>query len=443
MSTVVNFLTSSMGWSIIIFLVIYFFIATNKLDQTVSAFVGAFLVIALGLVSYERALSDVDVNVILLLIGMMVIVGILSETGIFEWLAIKIAKGTKGNAVLVVMLFLMLTAILSAFLDNVTTVILIVPITILLTQILEIPTAPILILEAIFSNIGGTATMIGDPPNIIIGSQTKFGFNDFLFNLAPVIIIIVIVVLIGLYFFMRKDLKTSPEARERVMAARPECAIIQPKVLKNALPIFVLVLLGFFTGSLTHIEPGIVAMTGAVVMTVTCKVSLERVLHHVEWNTIMFFIGLFMLMSALSANGVFDKLGQLVLWASQGDLFITVMAMLWISAILSMIVNNIPLIIAMIPLAQGMVPVFAAQMGLTAEADIMQQIEAPLIWALALGSCLGGNGTMVGASANVVVAQIATRNGSPVDFMRFTKYGLPLTLVSLVVCTIYMWLRYF
>lgn len=438
-----SFFTSSMGWSIIVFLVIYFFIATNKFDQTVSAFVGAFLVIALGLVSYERALSDVDVNVILLLIGMMVIVGILSETGIFEWLAIKIAKVTKGNAVLVVMLFLILTAVLSAFLDNVTTVILIVPITILLTQILEIPTAPILILEAIFSNIGGTATMIGDPPNIIIGSQTKFGFNDFLFNLAPVIIVIVVVVLIGLYFFMRKDLKTSPEARERVMAARPECAIIQPKVLKNALPVFILVLLGFFTGSLTHLEPGIVAITGAVIMTVTCKVSLERVLHHVEWNTIMFFIGLFMLMSALSANGVFDKLGQLVLWASQGDLFITVMAMLWISAILSMIVNNIPLIIAMIPLAQGMVPVFAAQMGLTVEAEILTQIEAPLIWALALGSCLGGNGTLVGASANVVVAQIATRNGSPVDFMRFTKYGLPLTLISLVVCTFYMWLRYF
>lgn len=444
MDFLANFFTSSMGWSIIIFLVIYVLIATNMFDLTVLTFIGTFLVVALGLVSYHHALSSIDMNVILLLVGMMIIVGILAETGVFEWLAIKVAKASKGNAMLIILMFMLITAVLSAFLDNVTTIILMAPITILLTQILEVPTAPILIMEAIFCNLGGTATMIGDPPNIILGSQTSFGFNDFLIHLGPLVVVLLIVMIVGMYFFMRKTLATSQDSKDRVMASRPECAIIQPVVLKRALPVFALVLVGFFTGTLTGIEPGMVAMVGAAIMALVCKINLENIMHHVEWNTILFFVGLFMLMSALSYNGVFEKLGNLIVLVSGGSLFMATILLLWFSTLVSTVVNSIPLVLALIPVAKGMIPVFAAHMGLEGmDAEIVKQIESPLVWALALGTCLGSNGTLVSSAGNILIAQIGNRNGAPINFMRFTKYGFPITILTVIIATFYMWLRYF
>jgi Na+/H+ antiporter NhaD/arsenite permease-like protein len=429
---------------IIVFLIAYVFIATEWVDKTMAALVGAGVVIFMHFIDYEAALHAVDLNVLFLLIGMMVIVGILSETGVFEWLSIKLARLSKGNGTAILIGLLALTAVLSAFLDNVTTVILIAPITILLTQILEIPTVPILILEAIFSNIGGTATLVGDPPNILIGSKTAFGFNDFLINLGPVVLVILAVLLTVVAFAMKRSTTTGSVARERIARSRPGKAIIEPKMLRRSLFIFGFVLAGFFLGRPLNIEPGLVALVGAVVMVVVCRVDINHALRAVEWDTILFFAGLFMLVAALEVNGVFTALGEYMLHISHGNLMRTTMVLLWFSAIASAIVNNIPLVMAMIQLVQGIVPVFAHQMGLEAHPELIHaQVEAPLFWALALGVCLGGNGSLVGASANVVVAQIANRNNYPITFWNFTKYGFPFMICSLLISTGYLWLRYF
>ena len=432
-----------MLFPIIVFLVVYLFISTEWIDKTIAAIIGGGLVVGLHLINYEEALHAVDLNVLFLLIGMMMVVNTLSETGVFEWLAIKLAQLAKGNGLRIAVLFMVLTAVLSAFLDNVTTVILMAPITILLTQLLEIPAAPILIMEAIFSNVGGTATLVGDPPNILIGSQAHLSFNDFIINLAPPVLAIMVVLLGIMFLLFRKKMTTTPETRKRIEQARPEKAILEPATLKKALVVFGLILAGFFGGRALEIEPGIIALVGGMVMVAVCKKSLHASLASVEWDTILFFAGLFMMVAALETHGVFTALGHAILNACNGNLMLTAFAVLWVSALASTIVNNIPLVMAMIPLVQGIVPTFAKQMGLEIPAEIHAQIAAPLLWSLALGACLGGNGTLVGASANVVIAQVANRNGCPITFGGFTKYGFPFMLVSLLVSTLYIYLRYF
>ena len=432
-----------MLFPIIVFLIVYLFIATEWIDKTIAAIIGGGLVVGLHLIGYEEALHSIDLNVLFLLIGMMMVVNTLSETGVFEWLAIKLARLAKGNGLVIAILFMILTAFLSAFLDNVTTVILMAPITILLAQLLEIPVAPLLIMEAIFSNIGGTATLVGDPPNILIGSQAHLSFNDFIINLAPPVLISM-VLLIGLMILVfGKKMTTTPETRKRIERSRPEKAILEPLILKKALLIFGLILVGFFGGRFFDIEPGIVALVGGMAMVAFCKKSLHASLASVEWDTILFFAGLFMMVAALEVHGVFTTLGHAILSACNGSLMLTAFAILWVSALASTVVNNIPLVMAMIPLVQGIVPTFAKQMGLDLPTEIHAQIAAPLLWSLALGACLGGNGTLVGASANVVVAQVANRNGCPITFGSFTKYGFPFMLVSLLVSTAYIYLRYF
>jgi Na+/H+ antiporter NhaD/arsenite permease-like protein len=429
---------------IVIFLIAYLFIATEWVEKAVAALLGASAVIMLHYIPYSVALQKIDLNVIFLLIGMMMIVNLLMDTGVFEWISIKLARLARGNGIMIMLSFLFATAFLSAFLDNVTTVILVAPVTILITQILEIPTVPILILEAVFSNLGGTATLIGDPPNILIGSATTFSFNDFLFNLAPIILIIVLIFLGIIFVVFRKKTNTRESARNRILRSHPEAAILQPVVLKRALVVFALVLAGFFLGRMVNIEPGIVALSGAFLMVLVCRVDLHKILANVEWNTIMFFFGLFIMIGALEYSGVFEQMGTLMLKMSGGQLLMTTMTILWFSAIASAIVDNIPLVMAMIPLVKSIVPVFAVQMGLTDMPELIHvQIEAPLYWALALGACLGGNGTLVGASANVVISQIAKRNGYHMSFWRFTKYGLPFMFMSLILCTAYLYLRYF
>jgi Na+/H+ antiporter NhaD/arsenite permease-like protein len=413
-------------------------------DKTAAALLGAGAVILLHLVPYHEAVRSVDMNVIFLLIGMMIVMSILAETGFLEWLAITIAQRAHGNAKAIVVQFLFVTAALSAVLDNVTTVILIAPITILITQLLELRTAPILVMLAIFSNIGGTGTLIGDPPNIIIGSATSLSFNDFLFNLGPVVLVMTLVCLAMVRFRMGSSLDTQEEARRRVMIAQPELAILDPVLLKKCGAVLALILLGFFTSRLTGFEPGIVALAGSVVMMVVCRVDIHTALHKVEWATILFFIGLFMLISALEHNKLFEKSGEMLIHATQGNLLLTVMVILWVSAIASAIVDNIPLVIAMIPLIKTMIPAFATQMGLADSPDqVHAVIEAPLCWALALGACLGGNGTLIGASANVVIAQIGARNNANITFMEFTKAGFPMMILTVAISSVYMYFRYF
>jgi Na+/H+ antiporter NhaD/arsenite permease-like protein len=430
--------------AVAVFLVTYALIASEKVDKTLAALLGAVAMIVSGSVPYEMALGAIDMNVIFLLVGMMVIVGILAQTGVFEWMAIHLARMAGGNGLVIMISFMVLTAVISAFLDNVTTVILVAPLTIFVTQILEIPTKPVLIMEAIFSNIGGTATLVGDPPNILIGAKAGLSFNEFIVNLSPVILIIMVFALAAAAFFFRKSMRTNEAGRERIRRARPELAILQPVMLRRAMVVFTAVVVGLFTGRLINVEPGLLALAGAVVMALVVRREAHEVLTFVEWNTIFFFIGLFMLIFGLEHNGVFQWMGEQLLRLTNGNLLVTALAILWFSAIASAIVDNIPLVMAMIPLVQSMAPVFAKQMGLEGqEALIAQQITHPLFWSLALGACLGGNGTLIGASANVVIGQIARRNNQAFSFWDFCKLGIPVTALSLVICSGYIWFRYF
>lgn len=430
--------------SLVIFGIAYICIASEKIDKTVAALLGASACVLLHLVPYEVALGAVDLNVIFLLVGMMLAVNIMAATGLFEWLAVSIARKAKGSGIVIMVGFLFATAVLSAFLDNVTTIILITPITILICEILELEALPFLILEAIASNIGGAATLVGDPPNVIIASQTGLSFNQFLVNMGPPILVMMAIGLPLAAVLYRKRMHVPEANKQRIMRARPALAILDKPNLIKSLIVFVFILIGFFASHAAGIEPGIIALAGALVMALVCKTDLHHALEKVEWNSVFFFIGLFMLIGALEHNGVFRSLGHLITDWTHGNFLLTVMTILWFSAIVSAIVDNIPLVIAMIPLIQSIIPSFAAEMGVANDPAAMQAMVAePLYWSLALGACLGGNGSLVGASANVVAAQIGRRNGVPFTFMAFTRMGLPVMLVTCVIASGYLYLRYF
>jgi Na+/H+ antiporter NhaD/arsenite permease-like protein len=430
--------------SLIVFGVFYVLLVTEKVDKTAGAVLAAAAVIAFHFIPYDAALEAIDLNVLFLLVGMMVMVNTLAETGLFEWTAITIAQKSRGNGFIIMLGLVSASAFLSAWLDNVTTIILIAPITILITQILEIPAAPLLILEAVFSNVGGTATLIGDPPNVLIGSQTKLNFLDFITNLGPLVVVAWLAALLAVGLVYRRTFRVETMARERILRAKPRLAITDPALLRRALPVFGCVVAGFFVGHAYNLEPGIVALAGAMAMAVLCRMDMHAMLSRVEWNTIFFFVGLFMLIGALEHNGLFEWLGEQVVRRTEGDLLLATLVVLWVAAIASALVDNIPLVIAMIPLIKSIVPTFAAGMGLEAgTAAAHLEVAQPLFWALALGACFGGNGALIGASANVVITQTARRNGYNITFMDFTKVGLPLMLITLALSTVYVWFRYF
>ena len=368
-----------MWTGITIFILAYIAIASEKVDKTIAAMIGAGLMVTFHVADFTEMLGKVDLNVLGLLIGMMIIVNVMATTGVFEYLAVLIARQTRGNGVLVTVEFLLATAIISAFMDNVTTIIVMAPITILITQLLGLPTVPILILEAIFSNIGGTATLIGDPPNILIGASCNLSFNDFIINLAPVVLLIMVVCLGAVVLLMRKKLQSNPDSVVQVQLTQPRRAILDPARLKRSLIVFALVLLGFFTSRLIHLEPGLIAICGAFIMALVCRVELAHMLEKVEWNTILFFCGLFMMVGALEINGVFTMLGHGMVELTKGNFALTMMVILWGAAILSAVIDNIPLVISMIPLINSIVPVFARQMGIEADTEaIRQQISSAL-----------------------------------------------------------------
>jgi Na+/H+ antiporter NhaD and related arsenite permeases len=448
--------------ALIVFAVSYFFIATEKVDKTLVAILGGAAMILVGGIPYEEALLKVDLNVVFLLSGMMIIINVLSHTGVFEWVAITIAKTARGRGTLLLPLLLLATAVISAFLDNVTTLILIVPATILICQLLELPAPLFLTLEAIFSNIGGTATLIGDPPNILIGSKSNaspllgdhgtLNFNAFISHLSPVIVVVLVVALLATMAIYRKRLFVSKAARRRLDMAQPELAILDPKRLKRSLWVLALVIFGFFIGHQFHIEPGLVALAGAFLMMLVCGLEPLPLLERVEWNTIFFFIGLFIMIGGLEYQGVFDWLGHKLVEVTRGNLLATALLVLWVAGVASAIVDNIPLVIAMIPLLHSVVIGFARTLGiegtpetLTPEqiALVRDHIHMPLFWCMALGACLGGNGSLIGASANVVAVQLARRNGYKLSFMQFTRIGFPIMILSLCICSVYVYLRYF
>jgi Na+/H+ antiporter NhaD/arsenite permease-like protein len=425
--------------SVIIFAAVYISIASDKVNKTIVSVLGGTLVIMLQLVSFETAVHYIDLNVIFLLVGMMTCVYILSKTGFFEWAAISVAKRSKGNPLLIMCWLLTVTAVVSAFFDNVTTIILLVPLTILIAELLEISPIPFIILETLASNIGGTATLIGDPPNIIIGSAARLSFNDFLFNLSPVIIIIFLVFLVTVYLVFRDKFSVDDSLKKRVINAIPHLAIVDMANMQKSLIMLGIIFTGFFFHSKLNIEPGIIALCGSMLMMLFCKADSEETLMKVEWGVIFFFIGMFIMIAALEANGVIEKTGQLILNTAGHDLFTVCIIVLLGSALLSAILDNIPFVITMVPLIKN----FIAHFSLTLGNQNIEQVSKPLWWALALGTCLGGNMTLIGASANVVMARIAARNKYRVTFRKFLKYGVPFTLQALFISVLYIWLRYF
>ncbi|MFB9494874.1 ArsB/NhaD family transporter, partial [Nonomuraea dietziae] len=375
--------------------------------------------------------SGVDWNVIFLLLGMMIIVGVLKQTGVFEYLAIWAAKRARGRPFRLMVLLVVITAVASAMLDNVTTVLLIAPVTFLVCERLALPAAPYLIAEAMASNIGGAATLVGDPPNIIIASRGGLSFNDFLIHMAPLVVVLM-VVFVGLCrILFRKVFVYDPERAAEIMALNEREAIRDPRLLWQALGVLALVMVGFVLHPVLHYEPSVVAVLGAGVLVAATKVTTEESLEEVEWPTLVFFAGLFVMVGALVNTGVIGELSQMAVSATEGQLGLTTMGLLGVSAGLSAIVDNIPYVATMSPIVAELV-----------QANGGNGAGQVLWWALAFGADLGGNATAVGAAANVVVLGIAARNRTPISFWEFTKYGLIVTLVTVSLTVPYLWVRY-
>ncbi len=416
----------------------YIFIALEKIPKVTIALLGGALTIVLGLVSQTKALGDginphyfinfIDFNVIFLLVSMMVIVSITTRSGVFNWIANELLKFTKGHPVKVLCALGLFTAVTSAFLDNVTTVILIMPITFAIAKKLDIDPIPFLLTEIFSSNIGGTATLIGDPPNIIIGSAGGLSFIDFIKELTPVILVIMCVVLTILAFIFRKKLHASQDKMDEVAKIDNSHTITDKALMIRSTLILALVILGFMLHDVTHIETCVVAMLGASILLIFEKPN--EILQDVEWNTIFFFIGLFIIIGGLEASGGIKLMAEWILKVTQGSQAATSMIILWASGVISGIIDNIPYTATMAP----MLVEIEKTMGAT--------YAYPLWWALSLGACLGGNMTIIGAAANVIVSENAAKSGHPISFMRFLKYGVGVVAISLTISTVYIYFRF-
>lgn len=414
-----------------IFLITYGFIIAEKVHRTIVAMIGGILVIFFGIISQETAIHHIDFNTLGLLIGMMIIVSTTAETGLFNYIAIWAAKKAKGNPVQIMIFLVIITAIASAFLDNVTTMLLMIPVTFSITRQLKVPPVPYLITQVLASNIGGTATLIGDPPNIMIGSAVKeLSFLSFIVNLAPIVLLIMIVIIPIFIFLFKSKIKTTPELMNSIMKMDENSAITDKQLLKKCLAILGLTILGFFFHQLFHLETATVALAGAFLLLIfTGESVMEEAFNSVEWSTIFFFIGLFILVAGLVETGVIGKLAEGAISLTKGNLTTSTMLVLWLSALASAFLDNIPFTATMIPLIKEM-----GNMGVT-------NLE-PLWWSLSLGACLGGNGSLIGASANLIAAGMSKKEDHPISFLEFFKYGFPIMILTVIIASGYVYLRY-
>lgn len=434
-----------------IFAASFLVIASEKIHKTKVALFGGALVLGLGIVSQEEAFHSlrlgIDHSVIFLLIGMMVIISILGRSGIFEWSAVKLAKIANGRPFPIMVLFLLFTAVFSALLDNVTTVLLFAPVTLLIADELEIDPIPFLIVEALASNVGGTATLIGDPPNLIIASRSKLGFMDFVTNLGPAVVVMLVALVGVTWVLFRKKLVVDQERRQHILSMNEAKLIRDPALVKKSVGVLIFVVLGFATHGWTHIEPATIALLGASVLLLLSKLDPHEILAEVEWPTIFFFIGLFILVGSVVKVGFISELSKLVIdltGPTETSMFATSMVLLWFSGIVSAFLDNIPYVATMAPLVTEMAgTVFNGGPEHLTPETLHHPVLMPVWWALALGSCLGGNGTPIGASANVVVLGIAERAGQKISFLKFMAYGMPVMLMTLLISTGYLYLRYY
>jgi Na+/H+ antiporter NhaD/arsenite permease-like protein len=427
---------SGIAWTALaVFAGAYVLIATEKIHRVAAALGGASIMLVIGATNAEHAFfseeSGIDWNVIFLLLGMMLIVAVLKRTGVFEFLAIWAAKRAKGRPFRVMVLLVVVTAAASAVLDNVTTVLLIAPVTFLVCERLAVPVAPFLIAEVLASNIGGASTLVGDPPNIIIASRAGLSYNDFLLHVAPFIVIVMVVFLALCRWMFRFAFVYDPDKAEQVAALRERDAIRDSRLLIISLAVLSAVTVVFMLHAVLPIEPSVVAVVGGLLLLALSRLNVESVARDVEWPTLVFFVGLFILVGSLVTTGVIEEVSLAAVEATQGRLFIASMVLLWGSAFLSAIVDNIPYVATMSPVVADMVQ---------AQGGDQSQV---LWWALTLGADLGGNATAVGASANVVMLGMAERAGKKITFWQFTKYGLMTTVVTVALAVPYLWLRYF
>ena len=417
----------------IIFILMYVVIVSEKIHRTVAAMLGATIMVLIGIMDQETALHHVDFNTLGLLVGMMVLVGVTSHTGLFDYVAIKAAKVAKAEPKRILIYLALITAVFSAFLDNVTTVLLMVPVTFSITQKLHLKVMPFLLTQIIASNIGGTATLIGDPPNIMIGSAVKeLTFVAFIDNLAPIAILNLILVILIMEAIYKKGLHTTPELQAELMAMNEKKSLKDHKLLKKSLFVLTLVILGFFTHAITHIESSMIALAGGFLLLLLAGGShhlVESSMKAVEWATIFFFIGLFIAVGGLIETGIIGSLASKAVELTGGDVTATSLLVLWLSALVSAVLDNIPFVATMIPLIQNM-----GAMGI-------DNLE-PIWWSLALGACLGGNGTLVGASANLIVAGMAAERGVKITFINYLKIGFPLMILTIITSTVYVYVRY-
>ena len=439
-----------MGWhfwiATILFIGAYALIVSEKIHKTIVAICGAAVMIVIGILTQDEAFHSLDLgvdwNVVFLLISMMVIINIMKPTGVFEYIAIKSAKAAKGEPFKIMAIFSVVTAFLSAFLDNVTTVLLIAPVTLLICQALELDVVPYLITEALASNIGGTATLIGDPPNIMIASKAQLDFMAFVNNLTPVIIVVLVAYIISIKFIFGKRLSVREELKERVMAMNEKHAIKDPVLLKKSLIVLAITIVGFVFHGVLHLQPATIALFSAGLLLLISGIkNPHHVLSEVEWATIFFFIGLFIIIGGVVKVGLITWMSLEVLKITQGNLFGTSMVVMWFSAFASAFIDNIPYVATMNPLIIDM----AKQLwpGLSGTQLLHHPDLMPIWWSLALGACLGGNGTAIGASANVIIVGMAEKMGHPISFKKFMLYGMPLMIESVIICTIYVWIRYY
>ena len=417
-----------MAVAVITFIVALAVIASERVNRTKVALIGAAIVVLFAGADYDQelAVEAIDFNTIGLLAGMMILVYLTQETGIYDWLAIKAGQFSKGRPFWVVISLAATTAVLSAFLDNLTTILLMVPITFLLADALDVDPIPLIVIEVMAANIGGTATLIGDPPNIIIAGATGLSFNEFLTNLAPIAIVTFFIVIGLLYAVFRRQLQIPEKNREYIMEMDANSSIRDAAELKRTGPVLVATILLFFAHQTLHIEPATVALTGASVALLVTRQNLEETLSGIEWSTLFFFLGLFVMVGALEETGAIAEVANAIKDVTQGDRSAELLGILWISGIGSGVVDNIPFTTAMIPVVDS----------------VNEEGDSAYWWALALGADFGGNMTIIAAAANVAASGLAERAGKPIGFLAFLKVGFPVTIVSLLLATAYVTLRY-
>jgi Na+/H+ antiporter NhaD/arsenite permease-like protein len=433
------------GWdplwvSTILFIATYALIVSERINRAIVSGLGAALMVSLGVLSQEAAISGIDFNTLGLLTGMMVIVAITRGSGVFQYVAVWSAKRVKASPWGILLTLSLVTAVFSSLLDNVTTVLLIAPVTLLISHELKINPYPFLFAEIFASNIGGTATLIGDPPNIMIGSAVNLSFNDFLFNLAPIIPLILAITLGIIYLIWGRSMHATADARERIMQFREREAITDVRLLKQSMLVLALVMAGFILARPLRLEPATIAMFGAALLLLLSNLKndaeaqseeVHKTFGGVEWITIFFFIGLFISVKGIEEAGALRMLADLVIEYTGGDMTVMSLTILWVSAVASAVVDNIPFVATMIPVIKSMAPTFGGAENLM-----------PLWWSLALGACLGGNGSLVGASANLIVAGFAERAGHRIRFLPFMLLAFPMMLLSIGIASVYVYFRY-